>query len=160
MFTGRNLRGRNADELENLRNAESSAPGFSGGHAIDAWEDEGGGLAGTFSERDLAPTALTDNAGWRASNNVGWRANHPLDDASKDHGALETALALAGNDDDEDDHILRCLGAAVITRWNTIPTKLQRELFDNASSMGDLLQTDMLKGQIARFLHKHKDDAG
>jgi hypothetical protein len=76
----------------------------------------------------------------------------------KDDGALATALALADNRDEED-HILRCLGAAVITRWNTIPTKLQKELFDNASSMGELLKTDVLKGQIARFLHKHKNDA-
>lgn len=151
--------GRNADELENLSNAEIRAPGFSAEHAIDTWESEGGGPPSTFSERDLASTALADNAGWRASNNVGWLANHPLKGAPKDDGALATALALADNDD-EDDHILRCLGAAVITRWNTIPTKLQKELFDNASSMGDLLQTDVLKGQIARFLHKHKDDAG
>jgi len=45
-------------------------------------------------------------------------------------------------------------------RWNTLPTKLQRELFDNASSVGDLLQAGALKGQIARFLHKRKDDDG
>jgi len=57
-----------------------------------------------------------------------------------------------------EEHILRCLGAAVILQWNTIPTKLQRELFDTAGSMGDLLQTGILRGQIARFLHKHKDD--
>jgi hypothetical protein len=38
--------------------------------------------------------------------------------------------------------------------WNTIPTKLQREIFD--TSMGDLLQTAALRGQIARFLHKHE----
>jgi hypothetical protein len=43
-------------------------------------------------------------------------------------------------------------------RWNTIPTKLQRELFDTAGSLGDLLQTAELHGQIARFLHDHKDD--
>lgn len=55
-------------------------------------------------------------------------------------------------------HILRCLGAAVIMHWNTIPTKLQRELFDTAGSMGDLLRTAALRGQIARFLHKHKDE--
>ena len=59
---------------------------------------------------------------------------------------------------EEEERILRCLGAAVIMQWNTLPTKLQKELFDNASSMGDLLQTDALKGQIARFLHQHKDD--
>jgi len=61
---------------------------------------------------------------------------------------------------EEEERILRCLGAAVIMQWNTLPTKLQKEkeLFDNASSIGDLLQTDALKGQIARFPHKHKDD--
>ncbi len=55
-------------------------------------------------------------------------------------------------------HILRCLGAAVILQWNTIPTKLQRELFDTAGSLGDVLQTVTLRGQIARFLHNHKDE--
>lgn len=28
------------------------------------------------------------------------------------------------------------LGAAIIMQWNTIPTKLQRELFDTAGSLG------------------------
>jgi hypothetical protein len=59
---------------------------------------------------------------------------------------------------DEQEHILRCLGAAVILQWNTLPTKLRRELFDNAGSMGELLETAPLRGQIARFLHKHKND--
>ena len=57
-----------------------------------------------------------------------------------------------------EEHILRCLGAAVIMHWNTIPTKLQRELFDTAGSLGDVLQTETLRGQIARFLHDHKDE--
>jgi|SRR6185437_7993272 len=57
-----------------------------------------------------------------------------------------------------EEHILRCLGAAVILQWNTIPAKLQRELFDTAGSMGELLRTSELRGQIARFLHNHKDD--
>jgi hypothetical protein len=63
-----------------------------------------------------------------------------------------TALA------EEEEQILKCLGAAVLMRWNTVPTKLQRELFDCASSIGDLQQTTPLKGQIARFLHNHKND--
>ena len=58
-----------------------------------------------------------------------------------------------------EEHILRCLGAAVIMQWNTIPTKLQRELFDTAGSLGDVPQTIALRGQIARFLHDHKDEA-
>ncbi|HEV8467197.1 MAG TPA: hypothetical protein VGQ63_19590 [Pseudolabrys sp.] len=56
-----------------------------------------------------------------------------------------------------EEHILRCLGAALIMQWNTIPTKLQRELFDTAGSLGELLKTATLRGQIARFLHDHKD---
>ena len=59
----------------------------------------------------------------------------------------------------EEERILRCLGAALILQWNTIPRKLQRELFDSAGAMGDILQTETLRAQIARFLHQHKDDA-
>jgi hypothetical protein len=70
---------------------------------------------------------------------------------SKDH---ENRAALA----DEEEQILKCLGAAVAMRWDTVPTKLQRELFDCASTIGDLLETTLLKGQIARFLHNHKND--
>ena len=43
-------------------------------------------------------------------------------------------------------------------QWNTLPTTLQREVFDTAGSVGKLLETAALRGQIARFLHKHKDD--
>jgi hypothetical protein len=88
------------------------------------------------------------------ANNEDWLENnfdktvHPMANERGDHPTLA----------EEEERILRCLGAAVIMQWNTLPTKLQKELFDNASSMGDLLQTDALKGQIARFLHKHKDD--
>jgi hypothetical protein len=42
---------------------------------------------------------------------------------------------------EEEEQILKCLGAAVLLRWNTVPTKLQRELFDCASTIGDLQQT-------------------
>jgi rubrerythrin len=59
---------------------------------------------------------------------------------------------------DEEEVVLRCLGAALIMQWNTLPAKLQRELFDNAGAMGELLNTSALRGQIARFLHKHKKD--
>jgi len=58
----------------------------------------------------------------------------------------------------EDKKILECLGAAVIMRWGTLPTKIQRELFEHATSLADLAQTAPPKGQIARFLHNHKDD--
>lgn len=77
----------------------------------------------------------------------------------------ETLHAPLPNGDDksgltkEEENILRYLGAALLMRWNTLPQKLQRELFDTAGSMGEILVADSLRGQIARFLHKHKDDA-
>jgi hypothetical protein len=56
----------------------------------------------------------------------------------------------------EEDRILQCLGAAVIMRWNTLPTEIQRELFASAASIRDPLPTAELKAHIARFLHSHK----
>jgi hypothetical protein len=50
-------------------------------------------------------------------------------------------------------HTLGCLGTMQLTE---IPTKIQ-QLFDDAGSMGGLVQTARLRGQIARFLHKHND---
>ena len=57
----------------------------------------------------------------------------------------------------EEEHILHCLGVAVIMRWNSLPTEVQRELFASAASLSEPLHTAELKGQIARFLHSHKD---
>jgi len=89
---------------------------------------------------------LADNEEWLSDNFD--KTLHAADEKQSSHGALAT----------EEEHVLRCLGASVIMQWNTIPTKLQRELFDTAGSMGELLATTALRGQIARFLHKHKDD--
>jgi hypothetical protein len=58
---------------------------------------------------------------------------------------------------EEEEHLMLCLGAALMMQWNTLPAKLQRELFDNAGAMGELLDTAVLRGQLARFLHKHKN---
>ena len=41
-----------------------------------------------------------------------------------------------------------------------LPTSLQREIFDTAGSVGRLWETAALRGQIARFLHKHKNESG
>ena len=60
----------------------------------------------------------------------------------------------------EEEQVLRCLGAAIIMQWNTLPTSLQREIFDTAGSVGKLWETAALRGQIARFLHKHKNESG
>jgi hypothetical protein len=90
--------------------------------------------------------SLAENEEWLADN---FNKTLQLPDGKQPN---PTALAA------EEEHVLRCLGASVIMQWNTLPTKLRRELFDTAGSMGELLATAELRGQIARFLHKHKDD--
>ena len=94
-------------------------------------------------------TALAQNEDWLANNFD--KIIRSQDIPPNDDGAGKTVAEIEG-------HILRCLGAAVIMQWNTIPTKLQRELFDTAGSLGDVLKTPALRAQIARFLHKHKDE--
>ena len=53
-------------------------------------------------------------------------------------------------------HTLGCLGMPVTMQLTEIPTKIQ-QLFDDAGSMSGLAQTARLRGEIARFLHKHQD---
>jgi len=98
--------------------------------------------------------ALAENEDWLANNFD--KIIHSLSAAPEKDGA-EKPIADATVAEIEE-QILRCLGAAVIMQWNTIPTKLQRELFDTAGSMGDVLKSTALRAQIARFLHQHKDD--
>jgi hypothetical protein len=59
---------------------------------------------------------------------------------------------------EQEGRILQCLGAAVLLQWNDLPTSIQRQLFEHAVAMGEAGQSAQLKEQIARFLHKHKDD--
>jgi hypothetical protein len=102
----------------------------------------------TSEFRDLEQTYTT------LAENEEWMAVH-LDKTIQRRKDSENRTAIA----EEEEQILKCLGAAVLMRWNTVPTKLQRELFDCASTIVDLQQTTPLKGQIARFLHNHKNDA-
>jgi hypothetical protein len=102
-----------------------------------------------FQKREQSFTRLADNEQWLADNHDKLANNleelAPLPEPS---GTSEAPLAA------EEDHILRCLGAALIMQWNTLPTELQKKLFDSAGSMGELLDNDTLRGQIARFLRK------
>jgi hypothetical protein len=52
----------------------------------------------------------------------------------------------------EEEHILRCLGAAVVLRWDQWPYDIQKEVFDVAGSVGPLEDTTELRTRIARFL--------
>jgi hypothetical protein len=90
-----------------------------------------------------------DNLDWVAANAGKTVISDPHDPPFRKRRDPDAAHA-------EQENILRCLGAALILNWNTIPTKLQRALFQAASSSG---QAAALKEAIARFLHDHKDDA-
>jgi hypothetical protein len=59
---------------------------------------------------------------------------------------------------EQEQHVLRCLGGAVLMQWNDLPTSIQRVLFETAASLSKEDQTLALREQIARFLHDHKDD--
>jgi hypothetical protein len=101
-----------------------------------------------FQKLERSFATLAENEQWLTDNHE-WSLHatrHPV----------AGALALAA----EEERVLRCLGASLIMQWNTVPRKLQRELFDTAGAMGELLDTAVLRAQIARFLHKHKDGGG
>jgi hypothetical protein len=96
-----------------------------------------------FRSLERSFDTLADNAQWLADNG---EKTVPAPEGS------DTAALAA-----EEDHILRCLGAALIMHWSTLPTKLQRELFETAGTIGDVVATPEMRGKIARFLHTHKN---
>lgn len=61
---------------------------------------------------------------------------------------------------EDEAHILQCLGAAALSQWNSLPTRIQRELFEHSFDVAAPPEVARLKRRIARFLHEHKDDAG
>jgi hypothetical protein len=93
-----------------------------------------------FRALERTYNSLAANKEWQASNN----------------GAAPAALDV-DRAPMQEEQILACLGAAVMMRWNTLPKKIQRELFEYAGSIGDLQKATA--GQVARFLHNHADDA-
>jgi hypothetical protein len=132
MFTAKQFRAKAAESAESLK------------HTVVPSEIR------EFQRSIKSLNALAENEDWLANNFDkiirSQDASPEKDSAGKP--IVRTAVA------ETEEHILRCLGAAVIMQWNTIPTKLQRELFDTAGSMGDVFRSVELRGQIARFLHK------
>ena len=136
MFTAKQFRAKAAESAESLKHTDVPSE------------------IREFQRSKESFNALAENDDWLAKNFdkiIHSQSIHPEDDAT----GKPVADAAAG---EIEERILRCLGAAVIMQWNTIPTKLQRELFDTAGSMGDVLKSTALRAQIARFLHRHKND--
>jgi hypothetical protein len=105
-----------------------------------------------FRTHERSLTMLADNKQWLTDNNDKLANN--LDEMVPVlyHREASKATLVA-----EEGRILQCLGAALIMEWNTLPTGLQRDLFNEAGSNGELLDSAILRGQIARFLRKHTD---
>jgi hypothetical protein len=103
-----------------------------------------------FLRHERSLTMLADNEQWLANNH-----DKLANNLDKLVPVPERRVASEATSAADEDHILRCLGAALIMRWNTLQTELQRELFDDAGSMGALLDTATLRAQIGRFLRKH-----
>jgi hypothetical protein len=99
-----------------------------------------------FRKLEQSYLTLAENEEWMAANLE--KTDSPGADVSWYGDAI---LAQQGR------HEPGCHGTEVATQSNAIPTKMQ-QLFDDAGSRGGLLQTATLRGQIARFLHKHKID--
>jgi hypothetical protein len=101
--------------------------------------------ASEFQKRKRTLNDLADNEQWVVD-------NHDKTVHAPDRQSIG-GVDISANEQ----HVLQRLGAAVIMQWNALPTKLQRELFDNAGAVGELNDTAALRGMIARFLHNHKD---
>ena len=98
-----------------------------------------------FQNLEQSFIALAENAEWLADN-LGKTNSPGADDRYGD-------VLIPRQEKDA----LGCLGAADPMQSTEIPTRIQ-QLFDDAGSRGGLLQTATLRGQVARFLRKHKDD--
>lgn len=136
MFTAKQFRAKAAESAESLKNTNVPSE------------------IREFQRSEQSFSELAQNEDWLANNFdkiIKSQDIHPQDVVAGKSVDGRTVAEI-------EEHILRCLGAAVIMQWNTIPTKLQRELFDTAGSLGDVLKTAALRGQIARFLHDHKDE--
>jgi hypothetical protein len=64
------------------------------------------------------------------------------------------ALALQASDR----QLVSCLGAAVVLRWNHLPTEIQRDLFRSAASMADPGLQQELTQRLGRYLHQQAVD--
>jgi len=74
-------------------------------------------------------------------------------------GALGPAEGAGRQLSTREKEILQCLGAALLLKWNDLPTQIQREVFGHALVDIEPDKSIILKEQIARFLHTHKDDS-
>jgi hypothetical protein len=64
--------------------------------------------------------------------------------------------AMMPNYPEDDEHILRRLGAAVVGQWDALPENIRSLLVEQATFMHDRYQTVQLRQQIDAFIEDHK----
>jgi hypothetical protein len=97
-----------------------------------------------LSDLEKSFTTLADNEEWLSENHK----------STVQSSAVEVPGAPALEQQEE--HLLRCLGAALIMQWDALPSNIRRQLFDSAGTMSDAVGVMSLRERIARFLHKHE----
>jgi hypothetical protein len=100
---------------------------------------------------------LADNEEW-VERNRGNTLHAPGEGPPDPEDDRQGDIAKENEQDDDAarDRRLCCLGAAVILHWDSLPSKLRKELFDSARDMGDLLPAKLVRADIARSLHVRK----
>ena len=68
--------------------------------------------------------------------NANWLSPNP---GTTERAAREDNGGDVLKDFHEEDDILRCFGAAVILQWDTLPSKMQKELYATVSALADML---------------------
>ena len=126
MFTAEQFRAKSAESAESIQNTEVLSEIRKLQRSTESFR------------------LLAQNEDWLADNFDKMIRSQDVVSEDEPTGKRLDSMAVA----EIEERILRCLGAAVIMQWNTIPTKLQRELFDTAGSLGDVRQTVTLRGQI------------
>lgn len=58
----------------------------------------------------------------------------------------------------DEEHIIRRLGTAVVLQWSSLPKEVQGRLLQQAVFVHDRYQTVQLQEQISMFISKHKLD--
>jgi hypothetical protein len=128
MYTAKQYRAKAAEFTELLKTASSPA---------EICE---------FRNREQCYVTLAENDEWMADNRA--KTN-----SSGTDEYLYSEITLAR----QEKNALGRLGAGDITPFTEFSIKMQ-QLFDDAGSKGDLLQTAALRGQFARLLRRHKED--
>lgn len=87
------------------------------------------------------------------------KATPPLQRWEDEGGAGRTPVVPAALPATLDTPVLAQLGAALLAEWDGLPTAVQRAVYERAVSAEGRREGDVVKRELARFLHDHKQRA-